>query len=32
MTRLVWALTNKVIQGPNRVTDLGAVVIPIDGL
>ena len=26
------ALTNKVIQGPNRVTDLGSVAIPIDGL
>jgi cysteine-rich repeat protein len=26
------ALTNKVIQGPNRITDLGMVTIPIDGL
>jgi len=26
------ALANKVIMGPNKVTDLGTVVIPIDGL
>jgi cysteine-rich repeat protein len=25
-------LTNKVIQGPNKVTDLGTITIPIDGL